>query len=154
MIAGGPSGGESHQARKSQVREAHQISIKEALDIETVDDAPIIQFGRAERSGPQTIHNDAVVITAMIANYEVGRIFIDSRSSADILFGEVYNQMQLGEVSLEKVSTLLYGFTGESRAPTKHGFAPSDNGERDHSEDLLAEVPCGGCALYIQCDPR
>ncbi|KAL0404392.1 UNVERIFIED_CONTAM: hypothetical protein Sradi_2080000 [Sesamum radiatum] len=29
MIAGGPSGGDSHQARKSQVREAHQISIKE-----------------------------------------------------------------------------------------------------------------------------
>ncbi|KAL0430492.1 UNVERIFIED_CONTAM: hypothetical protein Sradi_0675200 [Sesamum radiatum] len=26
MIAGGPSGGDSHQARKSQIREAHQIS--------------------------------------------------------------------------------------------------------------------------------
>ncbi|KAL0427767.1 UNVERIFIED_CONTAM: hypothetical protein Slati_2951500 [Sesamum latifolium] len=68
MIAGGPSRGDSHQARKSQVREAHQISIKEVLDIETMEDAPIIQFGRAERLGPQTIHNDALVITAMIAN--------------------------------------------------------------------------------------
>ncbi|KAL0413542.1 UNVERIFIED_CONTAM: hypothetical protein Sradi_1555900 [Sesamum radiatum] len=52
MIAGGPSGGDSHQARKSQVREAHQISIKEVLDIETMEDTPLIQFGRAERSGP------------------------------------------------------------------------------------------------------
>ncbi|KAL0289138.1 UNVERIFIED_CONTAM: hypothetical protein Sradi_7079900 [Sesamum radiatum] len=112
MIAGGLSGGDSHQARKSQVREAHQISIKEALDIETVEDAPIIQFRRAERSGPQTIHNDALVITVMIANYEVGRIFIDSGSSADILFGEAYDQMQLGDVSLE-VNTSLYGFAGE-----------------------------------------
>ncbi|KAL0437825.1 UNVERIFIED_CONTAM: hypothetical protein Sradi_0490400 [Sesamum radiatum] len=85
MIAGGPSRGDSHQARKSQVLEAHQISIREVLDIETMEDAPIIQFGRAERSGSQTIHNDALVITAMLANYEVGRIFIDSRSSADIL---------------------------------------------------------------------
>ncbi|KAL0411146.1 UNVERIFIED_CONTAM: Polyprotein P3 [Sesamum latifolium] len=102
MIAGGPSGGDSHQARKSQVREAHQISIKEVLDIETMEDAPIIQFRRAERSGPQTTHNDALVITAMIANYEVGRIFIDSGSSTDILFGEAYDQMQLGDVSLEK----------------------------------------------------
>ncbi|KAL0411972.1 UNVERIFIED_CONTAM: hypothetical protein Slati_3786900 [Sesamum latifolium] len=113
MIAGGPSGGDSHQARKSQVREAHQISIKEVLDIETMEDAPIIQFGRAERSGPQTIHNDALVITAMIANYEVRRIFIDSGSSADILFREAYDQMQLGDVSLEKVNTSLYGFIGE-----------------------------------------
>ncbi|KAL0427087.1 UNVERIFIED_CONTAM: hypothetical protein Slati_2883500 [Sesamum latifolium] len=49
----------------------------------------------------------------MIANYEVRRIFIDSGSSADILFGEAYDQMQLGDVSLEKVNTSLYGFAGE-----------------------------------------
>ncbi|KAL0433813.1 UNVERIFIED_CONTAM: hypothetical protein Slati_2715600 [Sesamum latifolium] len=78
-----------------------------------MEDAPIIQFGRAERSGPQTTHNDALVITATIANYEVGRIFIDFGSSADILFGEAYDQMQLGDVSLEKVNTSLYGFAGE-----------------------------------------
>ncbi|KAL0462416.1 UNVERIFIED_CONTAM: hypothetical protein Slati_0129200 [Sesamum latifolium] len=91
MIAGGPSGGDSHQARKSQVREAHQISIKEVLDVETMEDALLsIQFGRAERSGPQTMHNDAPVITAILANYEIRRIFIDSGSSADILFGEAY----------------------------------------------------------------
>ncbi|KAL0438614.1 UNVERIFIED_CONTAM: hypothetical protein Slati_2344400 [Sesamum latifolium] len=113
MIAGGPSGEDSHQARKSQVREAHQISIKEILDVETMEDAPLIQFGRAERSGPQTMHNDALVITTILANYEVGRIFIDSGSSADILFGEAYDQMQLGDVSLEKVNTSLYGFAGE-----------------------------------------
>ncbi|KAL0430886.1 UNVERIFIED_CONTAM: hypothetical protein Sradi_0714600 [Sesamum radiatum] len=49
----------------------------------------------------------------MIANYEVGRIFIDYGSSADILFGEAYDQVQLGDVSLEKVNTSLYGFAGE-----------------------------------------
>ncbi|KAL0451873.1 UNVERIFIED_CONTAM: hypothetical protein Slati_1165400 [Sesamum latifolium] len=113
MIAGRPSSGDSHQARKSQVREAHQISIKEVLDVETMEDAPLIQFGRAERSGPQTMHNDALVITAILANYEVGRIFIDSGSSADILFGEAYDQMQLRDVFLEKVNTSLYGFAGE-----------------------------------------
>ncbi|KAL0449956.1 UNVERIFIED_CONTAM: hypothetical protein Slati_1552000 [Sesamum latifolium] len=113
MIAGGPSGGDSHQARKSQVWEAHQISIKEVLDVETMEDAPLIQFGQAERSGPQTMHNDALVITAILVNYEVGRIFIDSGSSADILFGEAYDQMQLRDVSLEKVNTSLYGFAGE-----------------------------------------
>ncbi|KAL0313576.1 UNVERIFIED_CONTAM: hypothetical protein Sradi_5756900 [Sesamum radiatum] len=113
MIAGGPSGGDSHQAQKSQVREAHQISIKEVLDIETMEDTPIIQFGRAGGSRPQTIHNDALVITTMLANYEVGCIFVDFGSSEDILFGEAYDQMQLGDVSLEKVNTSLYGFAGE-----------------------------------------
>ncbi|KAL0313192.1 UNVERIFIED_CONTAM: Transposon Ty3-G Gag-Pol polyprotein [Sesamum radiatum] len=74
---------------------------------------PLIQFGRAERSGPRTSHNDALVITAVLADYEVGCIFIDSGSFADILFGEAYDQMQLSDVSLEKVNTSLYGFSGE-----------------------------------------
>ncbi|KAL0401849.1 UNVERIFIED_CONTAM: hypothetical protein Slati_4214800 [Sesamum latifolium] len=78
-----------------------------------MEDAPLIQFGRAERSGPKTCHNDALVITALLANNEVGRIFIDSGSSADILFREAYDQMQLVDVSLEKVNTSLYGFAGE-----------------------------------------
>ncbi|KAL0438686.1 UNVERIFIED_CONTAM: hypothetical protein Slati_2351600 [Sesamum latifolium] len=113
MIAGGPSGGDSHQARKSQVQEAHHVSIKEVLDVETMEDTPLIQFGRAERLGPPTTHNDALVITAILANYEVGRIFIDFESFVDILFGDAYDQMQLGDVSLEKVNTSLYGFAGE-----------------------------------------
>ncbi|KAL0406018.1 UNVERIFIED_CONTAM: hypothetical protein Slati_3915700 [Sesamum latifolium] len=89
------------------------MSLKEVIEVEAMEDTPFIQFGRAERSGPRTSHNDALVITAVLADYEVGRIFIDSGSSADILFGEAYDQMQLGDVSLEKVNTSLYGFAGE-----------------------------------------
>ncbi|KAL0445189.1 UNVERIFIED_CONTAM: hypothetical protein Slati_2241600 [Sesamum latifolium] len=100
-MAGGPSGGDSHRARKSQIREAHDVSLKEVIEIEAMEDTPI-QFGRAERSGPRTAHNDALVITAILAGYEVGRIFIDSGSSADILFGEAYDQMQLGDISWRK----------------------------------------------------
>ncbi|KAL0462653.1 UNVERIFIED_CONTAM: hypothetical protein Slati_0152900 [Sesamum latifolium] len=151
MIAGGSSGGDSHQARKSQVWEAHQISIKEVLDVETTEDAPLIQFGRVERSGPQTMHNDALVITAILANYEVGRIFIDSGSSVDILFGEAYDQMQLGDVSLEKVNTSLYGFAGEVVHPRGMVSLPLTMGRGTARKTcllkfLVVDVPC------LQCD--
>ncbi|KAL0437588.1 UNVERIFIED_CONTAM: hypothetical protein Sradi_0466700 [Sesamum radiatum] len=112
MIVGGSMGGDSHHARKSQVREAHDVPLEEILDVEAMEDAPLIQFGRAERFKAKTSHNDALVITALLTNYEVGRILIDSGSSADILFGEAYDQMQLGNISLEKVNTSLYGFAG------------------------------------------
>ncbi|KAL0290207.1 UNVERIFIED_CONTAM: hypothetical protein Sradi_7054500 [Sesamum radiatum] len=113
MITEGPSGGDSHYVQKSQIRGAYDMFLKEIIEVEAIEDTPYIQFGKAERFGPKTSHNDALVITAVLTNYEVGRIFIDSGSSADILFGEAYDQMQLGDVSLEKVNTSLYGFAGE-----------------------------------------
>ncbi|KAL0446118.1 UNVERIFIED_CONTAM: hypothetical protein Slati_1739700 [Sesamum latifolium] len=113
MITGGPIGGDSYHARKAEVRRAHNETIKEVLDVEITEDTPIIQFGRAEHTGPKSSHNDALIITALLANYEVGRIFIDSGSSADILFGDAYDQMQLGDKPQEEVNTSLYGFAGE-----------------------------------------
>ncbi|KAL0312945.1 UNVERIFIED_CONTAM: hypothetical protein Sradi_5693800 [Sesamum radiatum] len=41
MIVGGSMGGDSHHARNSQVREAHDVSWKEVLDVETMEDAPL-----------------------------------------------------------------------------------------------------------------
>ncbi|KAL0412078.1 UNVERIFIED_CONTAM: hypothetical protein Slati_3797500 [Sesamum latifolium] len=86
---------------------------KEVLDIETMEDAPIIQFGRAERSGPKTIHNDALVITAMIANYEVGRIFIDSGALQAYVLEKHTIKCSQETSRWKKVNTSLYGFAGE-----------------------------------------
>ncbi|KAL0412216.1 UNVERIFIED_CONTAM: hypothetical protein Slati_3811300 [Sesamum latifolium] len=110
MIARGPIGGDSHHARKTQVREAHNVTLKEVLDVDALEEIPIIQFAGVERSGPKTPHYDAPVITILLANYEVGRIFIDSGSLADILFGKSYDQIQLGDIPLEVVNNSLYGF--------------------------------------------
>ncbi|KAL0447966.1 UNVERIFIED_CONTAM: hypothetical protein Slati_1924500 [Sesamum latifolium] len=40
-----------------------------------------------------------------------------------------------------------------SRASSRHDLPPSDNGERDCPQDLLAKIPSGGRALCLQCDP-
>ncbi|KAL0297950.1 UNVERIFIED_CONTAM: hypothetical protein Sangu_2462700 [Sesamum angustifolium] len=58
----------------------------------------------------KTQGNNALVITAFLANYEIERVIINSGSSADILFGEAYDQMQQGGAPLEAVDTSLYGF--------------------------------------------
>ncbi|KAL0406388.1 UNVERIFIED_CONTAM: Retrovirus-related Pol polyprotein from transposon opus [Sesamum latifolium] len=36
-----------------------------------------------------------------------------------------------------------------SRASSRHGLPPSDNGERDCPQDLLAKIPSGGCAFCL-----
>ncbi|KAL0463041.1 UNVERIFIED_CONTAM: hypothetical protein Slati_0191700 [Sesamum latifolium] len=63
-----PSG--KRPSKHQEVREAHDIFLREVLDVEAMEDTPLIQFGMAVRSGPRTSHNDALVITATLANYE------------------------------------------------------------------------------------
>ncbi|KAL0415981.1 UNVERIFIED_CONTAM: hypothetical protein Slati_3430000 [Sesamum latifolium] len=78
MIAGGPAGGGSQRARKAQVREAYGTTIKEIMDVEPSNDAPLIQFDQEEQNRLGIPGNDALVITALLANYEIERVFIDS----------------------------------------------------------------------------
>ncbi|KAL0434987.1 UNVERIFIED_CONTAM: hypothetical protein Sradi_0206600 [Sesamum radiatum] len=113
MITGGSTDGDSQRARNAQVREAYGIKMKEIIEVEPAGAALLIRFNQEEGGGPRIPGHDALVITALLANYKIERVFIDSGSSADKLFGEAYDQMQLGDVPLEVVDTSLYGFAGE-----------------------------------------
>ncbi|KAL0367083.1 UNVERIFIED_CONTAM: hypothetical protein Sradi_3598400 [Sesamum radiatum] len=113
MIAGGPAGGDSQRARKAQVQEDYGTIVKEIMDVQLANDAPPIQFDQEEHSGLKIPGNNALVITTLLVNYEIERVFIDLGSSANILFGEAYDQMQLADVPLVAVDTLLYNFAGE-----------------------------------------
>ncbi|KAL0433275.1 UNVERIFIED_CONTAM: hypothetical protein Slati_2661800 [Sesamum latifolium] len=84
MITGGPVGGDSHHARKAEIRRAHSETITEVLDVEATEETPVIQFGRAERSGPRS-----ATMTPCL------------RSNA------------ARDAPLEEVNTSLYGFAGE-----------------------------------------
>ncbi|KAL0374090.1 UNVERIFIED_CONTAM: hypothetical protein Sradi_3324700 [Sesamum radiatum] len=86
MITGDPADGDSQRARKAQVREAYGIKMKEIMDVEPAGDTPLIQFDQEEHNGPSIPGHDALVITVLLANYEIERVFIDLGSSANILF--------------------------------------------------------------------
>ncbi|KAL0416884.1 UNVERIFIED_CONTAM: hypothetical protein Slati_3520300 [Sesamum latifolium] len=86
MIVGGPTEGDSQRTRKAQIRDAHGVTMKEVMDVEALDDTPLFSLDEQNDLGP---------------------------NSADILFGEAYDQMRLGDIPLEVVDTSLYGFAGE-----------------------------------------
>ena len=46
----------------------------------------VITFSKEDARKIQTPHDDAVVVSATIANYDVKRILIDNESSTDVLF--------------------------------------------------------------------
>ncbi|KAL0318745.1 UNVERIFIED_CONTAM: hypothetical protein Sangu_2030700 [Sesamum angustifolium] len=107
------------------------------LDVEAMEDTPLTQFRRVKWTGPKNPHNDALVIKALLANYEIGHIFIDSGSSADILFGEAYDQIQLRDTPGEG-QYLPVCFHGRISTSTRHDLTHVDHRELLQSKDM----PC------------
>ncbi|XP_073133622.1 uncharacterized protein [Henckelia pumila] len=90
MISGGSTDGDSNRARKAWSR-------RESLGVEEGRQGagPIITFGPQDLEGVNLPHNDALLIQARIANYDVRRVFVDSESSVNVLFQEAFEQMDL-----------------------------------------------------------
>ena len=57
-------------------------------------------------------HDDAIVITLLIAEYITRRVLIDNGSSADILYYPTLQQMRLGRNQLRPMNSRLVGFGG------------------------------------------
>ncbi|XP_073153411.1 uncharacterized protein [Henckelia pumila] len=87
------------------------------IDNQTVNTGSTLSFGPEDLKGVANNHNDALVIRAMVANYDVTRIFVDSGSFVNVIFQEAINQMDLGQYRIEPVVTSLFGFTGHAIQP-------------------------------------
>lgn len=54
---------------------------------------PIINFDSKDLVKVAIPHDDALMIQAIITNYEVVRVFMDTRSSVNIIFKDVFDQI-------------------------------------------------------------
>ncbi|GFY81050.1 hypothetical protein Acr_01g0008590 [Actinidia rufa] len=73
-----------------------------------------ITFTNDDLRGLHLPHDDALVVSATIANFNVQMILIDNGSSANILFISVFDKMKIGRDRLHPFHTLLVEFGGSS----------------------------------------
>ena len=76
----------------------------------------VITFTDEDAWRIQTLHDDAVVVSTTIANYDVKKILVDNGSSTNILFYSTFFRMRLSTDRLRRVSTPLVGFVGKTVA--------------------------------------
>ena len=80
-------------------------------------DEQAITFTEDEAERIHHPHDDAIVITLLIANYTTRRVLVDNGSSADILYLPAFQQMRLGQDRLRPVNSPLVGFGGMKVQP-------------------------------------
>ncbi|CAA0828788.1 Unknown protein, partial [Striga hermonthica] len=114
MISGGPTDGDSNTSRKEHARAVKRK--REEVGITTR--MPVISFKAEDAEGVVLPHNDALVITAEVADFDVKRVFIDTGSSVDVMFYDCFVQINKElNVELKPVATALYGFNGGEVMP-------------------------------------
>ena len=75
-------------------------------------DEQVITFTDEDTERIHHPHDDAIVITLLIADYTTRRVLMDNGSSADILYYPSFQQMMLGQDQLRPVNSPLVGFGG------------------------------------------
>lgn len=77
---------------------------------------PVLSFN-CQDLGVSVPHNDALVIHAIVANYEVAQVFIDTGSFINVLFYTVLGKMGIQVEDLQLVVTPLFGFSRHAIQP-------------------------------------
>lgn len=113
----GSTDGDSNRARKAWSR-------MESLGVgsRNREEGPVISFGPRDLEDVMVPHNDALVIHARVAKYEVQRVFVDSGSSVNVIFKEAFDQMRIQGYKLEAIETALFGLSGHTVYPSEKLF--------------------------------
>ncbi|XP_010243816.1 PREDICTED: uncharacterized protein LOC104587791 [Nelumbo nucifera] len=107
IVGGTASGGASASARKAYTR---QLNIQGPAPKKQKQES--LSFTDEDLKGVAVPHDDALVVSAVISNFVVKRILVDSGSSTNILFYEAFEKMKIAPKRLQPVDAPLVSFFG------------------------------------------
>uniref|UniRef100_A0A2N9GLJ3 Uncharacterized protein n=1 Tax=Fagus sylvatica TaxID=28930 RepID=A0A2N9GLJ3_FAGSY len=73
----------------------------------------MISFSDSDLRDVQLPHNDPLVVTLRIGNYDFQRVLIDQGSFAEVMYQDLYEKLGLDEAELSSFTTPIFGFSGE-----------------------------------------
>ena len=98
----------AHQRRSFSISDSvHLASV--CLAREGVQEQTI-SFSDNDLKDVQLPHNDPLVITLRIGNYDVQRVLVDQRSFAEVMYQDLYEKLGLGEADLASFTSPIFSF--------------------------------------------
>ena len=118
MIVGGTTvTGSSKKARKTYFRMVQNIQLTGSVLKIARRESPVIEFSEEDARRLHHSHDDALVVSIRIEDYNMHRVLIDNGSSADILYYPAFQQMGIGREQLIPTNAPLVGFGGTKVLP-------------------------------------
>ena len=80
-------------------------------------DNPLIGFSEEDAQRLHRLHDDALIVSIQVGNYDMYWVLVDNGSSADILYYPVFQQMRINRGRLAPANAPLVGFGGTKVYP-------------------------------------
>ena len=78
---------------------------------------PILSFSEEEKIGTTQPHNDALLITFRIEDYDVKRVMVDGGSGVEVMYPNLYKGLRLKPKDLIPYNSPLMSFNGKLVIP-------------------------------------
>ena len=113
MIVGGTATtGSSKKARKTYLRMVQNVQLTGSVPKIARRESPIIGFSEKDARHLHHPHDDALIVSIRVGDYNVHRVLVDNGSSANILYYTAFQQMGIDKARLIPTNAPLVGFGG------------------------------------------
>ena len=109
--------GSSKRAQKTYLRMVQNMQLTGAVPRIAQKESPTIGFSEEDARRLHHPHDDALVVSIRIEDYNMHKVLIDNGSSADILYYLAFQQMGISRERLVPTNAPLVGFRGTKVLP-------------------------------------
>ncbi|XP_050245565.1 uncharacterized protein LOC126693582 [Quercus robur] len=118
MIVGGTAAiGSSKKARKTYLRTVHSVQLIGSIPKMPRIDNPVKNFSEDDARRLHHPHDDTLVVSLQIGDYNMHWVLVDNGSSADILYYLALQQMRIDKERFSPTNAPLVGFGGTKVFP-------------------------------------
>ena len=113
MIVGGiMATGSSKKACKTYLKIVQNVQLTSSVPKMLRIDNPVIEFLEEDARRLHHPHDDALVISIRVRDYNTHRVLVDNGNSVDILYYPAFQQMRINRERLVPTNAPLVGFGG------------------------------------------